>query len=402
MKITQVTNHGRSRWRVAYVAAGKEVRRFFPSKAVAQAFGQQIAHDRDTLGAVWCQATAAERGQMVEAWRRANRGGYTLAQACDAFERTPKAGSSVTLGKVVSEFCAFKASQGLRPRSLRSLSSSVEAFARGRSEMQVSEVTPPMIAAHLDRPEWSARTRHGVLVDLGTFFGWAVRMEMLERNPAAKVPKPILEPTTPRVLTVAECERLLRTAEEHDAELVGFLALAMFAGLRPESELGRLLPVDLGAHHVTVTTAAKTRRRRLVRIAPNLQAFLGRWGALGSAIVPVNSKRRFERVRRLAGFAQWPQDALRHSFVSYHYALAGEADTAAQAGHSAQMLHEHYRGLVSRDDAEKFFGIMPRAEPYAARVTARPEIGRERAQAMARKRWATPSTPPDTAPGSPA
>ena len=212
-------------------------------------------------------------------------------------------------------------------------------------------------------------------------------MEMLERNPAAKVPKPILEPTTPRVLTVAECEWLLRTAEEHDAELVGFLALAMFAGLRPESELGRLTLADIGADHVTVSTAAKTRRRRLVRLSGNLVAFLVSWRALSGELVPVNSKRRFERIRRLAGFAQWPQDALRHSFVSYHYVLHGEADTAAQAGHSAQMLHEHYRGLVSRDDAERFFGIMPRAEPYAPRVTARPEIGRERAQAMARKRW---------------
>jgi integrase len=387
MKIRKVTNHGKPRWRVAWVENSRETRRFFDSKAVAESYARQIADQRDTLGHVWIAADADQRTQMVEAWRRAQAGGYTLAQACDAAEASLVKGKARTLGELVTAFLKAKEAQGLRPRSLKGLAQSVRTFARGREAVSIDTVTPDDIAAHILRDEWSARTRHGVLVDLGTLFGWAVRMEWLGRNPVAKVPKPILEPVAPRVLTVAECRQLLGTAEQFDAELVGFIALAMFAGLRPESELGRLRIEDIGVEHVTVGTGAKTRRRRLVRLSGNLLAFLARWRALSGELVPVNSKRRFEAVRRLAGFEHWPQDALRHSFVSYHYALHGESDTAAQAGHSAQMLHEHYRGLVTRAEAEAFFSIQPRPEPYGLRQTNRPALTRERALEMLAKRW---------------
>jgi integrase len=266
----------------------------------------------------------------------------------------------------------------------------VSAFVRGRESELVGSVTPDAIAQHIQREDWSARRRHGVLIDLGTFFGWLVRMEWLTRSPVAKVPKPILEPTAPSVLTPDETERLLRAAEASDPELIGYLALALFAGLRPESELGRLTPQDIGPEHVTVTTGAKTRRRRLVRISGNLAAFLGRWSALSGKLVPVNFARRIRKVRKLAGLESWPQDVMRHSFVSYHYALHGEADTVAQAGHSAEMLHEHYRGLVTAAQAAAYFAIMPRSEPYSQRQTDRAPMTTERARRLAGMRWSRP------------
>ena len=55
------------------------------------------------------------------------------------------------------------------------------------------------------------------------------------------------------------------------------------------------------------------------------------------------------------------QDILRHSFASHHLALHRNAAlTASELGHhNQQMLFEHYREVVSSDQANAYFGIIP-------------------------------------------
>jgi hypothetical protein len=50
---------------------------------------------------------------------------------------------------------------------------------------------------------------------------------------------------------------------------------------------------------------------------------------------------------------------MRHSYVSYHYAIHGAAATAREAGHSEQVLFQHYRALVTPEDARKFWELRP-------------------------------------------
>ena len=53
-------------------------------------------------------------------------------------------------------------------------------------------------------------------------------------------------------------------------------------------------------------------------------------------------------------------NGLRHAFCTYHYALhANENLTAQQAGNSPAMIHQHYKGLATKADAEKWFAVMP-------------------------------------------
>ena len=57
----------------------------------------------------------------------------------------------------------------------------------------------------------------------------------------------------------------------------------------------------------------------------------------------------------------WPNNALRHSFASYHLAAHQDAaKTALQLGHiESRTLFAHYRELVKPEDAKAFWKIFP-------------------------------------------
>ena len=56
----------------------------------------------------------------------------------------------------------------------------------------------------------------------------------------------------------------------------------------------------------------------------------------------------------------WPHNALRHSFGSYHYAqYRDENRTAAEMGNSPAVVFRHYRALVKREAADAFWTLRP-------------------------------------------
>ena len=65
---------------------------------------------------------------------------------------------------------------------------------------------------------------------------------------------------------------------------------------------------------------------------------------------------------------EWPNDVLRHTFASMHYAEhQNEALLQVQMGHrSAKMIHEHYRAVRTRVEAKRFWALRPEVvEPVA-------------------------------------
>ena len=58
----------------------------------------------------------------------------------------------------------------------------------------------------------------------------------------------------------------------------------------------------------------------------------------------------------------WPNNALRHSFASYHLADTQDAaKTALQLGHAeSRTLFAHYRELVRPKDTKAFWKIFPK------------------------------------------
>jgi integrase len=69
----------------------------------------------------------------------------------------------------------------------------------------------------------------------------------------------------------------------------------------------------------------------------------------------------FRKALNAAGIENWPVNALRHSFASYHLARGqNAAQTSLQLGHAeSAILFRHYRELVTAEAAEAFWQIFP-------------------------------------------
>ena len=378
---------------MAYRKDGKERRKFFQVKADAEDFARELADGADRLGASLLACNPYQRASMLEALRRAEAGGYTLSDACAAIEATrATAGPSLPLGELRELFLAAKRAQRIRPKSLKALESSTRIFTRGYEGKPANEIQPADVSRAIADPKLSAWRHRSMLINLSTWFGWAVSLGHLRANPCDGVPRPVLDGKTPVVHRAADVERILRAAERTDPEMVAYGAIGYLAGLRPESEMARLPADGIRDGVIRIGNWNKTRRRRDVTICPALAAWLEAWGKLKVPLCPPDAPRRWLKVRRAAGYTSREHDVMRHTFVSAHYVLHGEALTVAQAGHSAQELHASYRDLMTKAEAEAIFAILP--DPSADYVsTAKARLAHwrrsdpEHMRAMNRKRW---------------
>jgi integrase len=189
---------------------------------------------------------------------------------------------------------------------------------------------------------------------------------MIDRNPVLRTAKPKLVDAPPEILAVDELRALLEAATRIAPDVLPMLAIGAFAGVR-DAEIKRLdwNEIDLTRGHIEIKAAkAKSARRRIIPIQPNLAAWLRPYSGLTGRVVPAGARRKLDRVREEAGLARWPQNGLRHSFASYRLAAIHDAPrVSAELGHtSPQMLYSTYRELVLPEEAERYWKIAPAEE----------------------------------------
>ena len=123
--------------------------------------------------------------------------------------------------------------------------------------------------------------------------------------------------------------------------------------------------VNLRRGFIDVKAAkAKSARRRLVPILPNLAEWLKPYATMKGHVVPQGVRGKIDRVCEGAGLTRWPKNGLRHSFASYWLAAIHDAPrVASELGHtSPQMLYSAYRELVLPEEAERYWKIAPAVE----------------------------------------
>jgi integrase len=118
--------------------------------------------------------------------------------------------------------------------------------------------------------------------------------------------------------------------------------------------------IDLTRGLLRVTKAKpRTPARRLVPISPAARKWLALCDQGKDLIGPSWASDHVRAHLREAKIA-CPDNAFRHSFISYRCAETGSVDRVAQeAGNSPKVVFQHYRELVSPKEGKAWFTVTP-------------------------------------------
>jgi integrase len=343
-------------------------RLFFKTKAEADAecLRQKttlVRHGREALA-----LPAHEVSTIIEAKKRLASYGKNIPDAVDFLihhlEQIRRC--NVTVAELSDEVLNAKKRDGRAPMYLADLRKRLTRFCNSFGNHAIASVTVEQVDNWLRDLPLSPKSRANYRANIGVLFSYATQRRMLDFNPVSHTAKPKLPDNPPEIFTVDELRVLLDTALAKESGVVPMLTIGAFAGLR-DAEIKRLdwNEVDLARGHIEVKAAkAKSARRRIVPMQPNLAAWLRPYSGMKGSVVPEGARGKLERVRKAAGLSRWPNNGLRHSFASYRLAAIQDAPrVAAELGHtSPQMLYSTYRELVFPQEAERYWKIEPAAE----------------------------------------
>jgi integrase len=340
-------------------------RRFFKTKAEAEAERlRQITtlarHGREAVG-----LSPGELSEIIQARKKLAAHGRTLMDAAEFYldyvERIRRC--NVTVAELSHEVVEAKRKDGRAPMYVADLKKRLARFCADFGERRIAGITVEELDNWLRNLDCGPKSRANFRANVGVLFSYAERRRMIDSNPILRTARPKLIDKAPEIFSVDDLAALLNAATSSAPDVVPMLAIGAFAGLR-EAEIKRLewAEIDLRRELIEVKAAkAKTARRRIIEIQPNLREWLTPYSEMTDAVVPVNARKKLDLVRKTAGLTRWPQNGLRHSYASYRLAATHDAPrVASELGHtSPQMLYSTYRELVLPEDAQRYWKLIP-------------------------------------------
>jgi integrase len=337
----------------AYIADarinGTGERKFFPTKGEAEGWAQLQRIRRQNEG-----QASFDNSELAEF-------GLTVADAIKfTLEHYRKQKKSVTIPDAIKELVETKLRAGKSAQYGKDLSNRLGRLAQAFPAHTLAQITTSNLDGFLHGLTVAPGTKNTFRRDIRTLWSFAEKRGWAESKTAKHTEAASVIDSAPGVLTPDQTAALM--AASTDDVLRAFHAISLFAGLR-SAEVKRLdwRNVDLESGYIEVTAGnSKTRSRRLVPILDTLRAWITPIAKISGAVVSKELRTLHENARKAAGITTWPDNCMRHSFVSYRLADTGNAaQTALEAGHDQAILFRHYRELVRPADAKRFFAIAP-------------------------------------------
>jgi integrase len=358
---------------VNFKDGSKRARRFFKTRTEAATFAltKNIALENtgregaDFPSALRIMATAADA--MLKPYDK------NIMDAVEFYLPHLQASNrSCTFAELVAELLPAKTADGASAPYLKDLKCRLGQFKSVFGDRLVSEITSKEIDDWLRGLNVSAVSRNNSRRTLHSTFSFALARNYCFENPVAKTARAKERGGNIGILTVAQAARLLENATP---DVLPYFAIGLFAGLR-RAEIERLdwSKIDFESRLIEVTAQnSKTAQRRLVTMQPNLRKWLLPLRKHKGNVTPSNCFRElFEQAREAAGIAEWPDNALRHSFASYHLAhFKNAASTALELGHhDSRITFAHYRELVRPKDAKEYWKLYPTAGASSKKIVS--------------------------------
>jgi integrase len=270
---------------------------------------------------------------------------------------------SCTVSALISEFYTNREGKRHSHLHLKDIRLQLGRFGRTFGDRNVATISTREIEQWLNTLHVAPRTQNNYRRMLSAFFSYAVTRGYAPAHPvvAIEAAKVVSEP--PGILTPKETAALLQAAMDIDPQMMASAAIGAFAGLRT-AEIERLdwKDIDLVGGHININAkTAKSAKRRLVKIEPNLNNWLEKAPVKAGKVAPHDAYRRLVEIREKAEILKWPPNALRHSYASYHLAqFKDAARLALEMGHvDTRIIFADYREVVRPVDAEQYWKLEP-------------------------------------------
>jgi integrase len=333
----------------------------------------------------------SDRNNLMAAAMTIAKAGGTTQSLIDAAEYYAAHVLSVKLNRTVKDvaqdYIDAKRKAERSPRTIMSSQFRLSSFKKKFGLRFIHEISTNDCELWLDAGKWTGTTRNDQRRELSGLFEFAVGRGFCKLNPVSPIEKVIVRKGKPAVFTVEQIRKLLHTAavfipDEYIIEsrkplsgslkpvkdakkianareqLVPYIALGLFAGLRPESELQKLdwSDIKFEADCQYIRAKGKTGERD-VTMSANLIEWLAPYRRVSGKIG--YSKKRLAAVVAAAGLT-WSPDVMRHSFGSYHLAHHRNiTETAHQMGNSTKMVKDHYENVRTAKEATEYFATVP-------------------------------------------
>jgi hypothetical protein len=368
-------------------------RRYFASRAEAQDFCSAERARIKAHGAM----TANTDGAMVSQWLALNdqlldAGAGSLLEVGKRILADIKAiRKSGSAGECLDAFLVTRApsiyTDDLRVRCGRF----VDWYGADR---RMSEITRDVMMGYWDhlKTRSAAKNKNKIGATdrrtISAWMGWAADTEeggWIAANPCTRSRRKGVKKDKAEVviLTPAQASKLLKSAtEEGDMVTLSYLAISLFAGVRPSEftkkykgeDRKSLTWEDIKSDHIVIPSdMAKTGTGRTIPISPTLRAWLdyisdNSEDFLTGAILKTGQKgggwrKHWEAFLSANWGHVWHADQLRHSYGSYTLASTQNADeTCLKMGNSRQILLAHYWDWKTLgSDSNQYFALTPKS-----------------------------------------
>lgn len=251
----------------------------------------------------------------------------------------------------------------------------------------------------------SRTTKSAELTFCKAFFNHCVAMDYIDTNPCEGIKSFGKEKKEVVALDIDKAQEFLDIAKAHSNEALCYIALSLFAGLRPEE----LRPKDgekdqVRWEHFTWRTdgystlainygTGKMSTRRVIELPDNLvkiikpiaqesgpviESSYAQWRGIKDYLRAKAGYKVFghhfkhidlelSKVSNDTNRTPYVRDVLRHTAITYRLEIVQNKDAVAMwAGNSPKVIDEHYRALVKgtkeltpRQYADNFFALLP-------------------------------------------
>lgn len=400
-QIKKITyQNGTNAYRVSGRIEGKQIRRNFKTRKEALQVKQELEVERingDSDGqTIFTTLTREQNRDAVAAISKLKQAGSNrpLSFAVDfLLKHYRDSGEDIQGKQAVEEYVDHKSLEETRgiisERQYKAIRMEMNFFKSKFGECQLDEITGDDLEAYMNMKRsnrgrkskgFSMKTWNNRRGLLSTFFRHAYSKKWIGHNPVEDVTKYKIKYRrgTAETLTAKQAKDLMQFIDTYTGPenirrpmeihkpgfLIPYFALTLFAGIRPDfrdGEISKLRPkhIDVAKGVIRIEPeVSKVNERRVIKIQPNLKAWLKKYPLPKSGALPRWNPERFlhdvKKQKKLG------HDVLRHTYISMLVgAFKSMGDAALQAGNSESVIRRHYLDLKTEMEAKAFWRIKP-------------------------------------------